>query len=522
MSFCKKCGNELKEGVKFCNKCGEPVASISKENSQKNDTLEKIKPRCCSKCGNELKEGVKFCNKCGEAITNISKENDAKTEVAKVNVAKPNVAKIDVAKPNVAKVEVAKPNVVKADNAKPNVAKEVSQKNNSLEKIKPKCCAKCGNEFKKEVKFCDKCGEPVINDSAKKDVDESINLLVSYNEKRKGKEDKKVSETIRTAKKAINAHRILSYIDWVATMGVTIFIGWCIYIRDNDILYYLLVCLGCLAVPLAITLILDLIAGYRRRSAIKEDICPMCLSKGHLNNKGHCTKCNKNAKHIISDSRIRATHLLLFLAYITLLIFLSYIILNEYGLVSFLEYVPGFIKNYAIQIGVYLLFLPIVLKVYMYPHRLAQKTEHVATKEIFVILIVNIFIPFAWNIIVWAILLFWSSTGNNQSVLLKQNKINSDEMVEKIIAAQNGNAAQNSNVAQNGNAVQNSNVTQNSNAVQNSSVMQNNNAVQNNNAMPASEPRVYDKLIELKSLLDAGILTEEEFNEKKKQLLEKL
>lgn len=37
--FCKKCGNELKDGVKFCAKCGEPAANPVQENQDKTEIL---------------------------------------------------------------------------------------------------------------------------------------------------------------------------------------------------------------------------------------------------------------------------------------------------------------------------------------------------------------------------------------------------------------------------------------------------------------------------------------------------
>ena len=50
MSKCKECGNELAEGVKFCDECGAKV------------TLAQNK---CPKCGCNLAVGVKFCHECG-------------------------------------------------------------------------------------------------------------------------------------------------------------------------------------------------------------------------------------------------------------------------------------------------------------------------------------------------------------------------------------------------------------------------------------------------------------------------
>ena len=63
---CSKCGSELKDGQKFCMKCGTPV-SINTQNqpvAKQTDTL-----TICSKCGSPLKPGQKFCMKCGTPVS---------------------------------------------------------------------------------------------------------------------------------------------------------------------------------------------------------------------------------------------------------------------------------------------------------------------------------------------------------------------------------------------------------------------------------------------------------------------
>ena len=60
---CSKCGNELKEGQKFCTKCGTPV------NVQTQSTVKQMDTAVCPKCGNPLKPGQKFCTKCGTPVT---------------------------------------------------------------------------------------------------------------------------------------------------------------------------------------------------------------------------------------------------------------------------------------------------------------------------------------------------------------------------------------------------------------------------------------------------------------------
>ena len=49
---CQKCNSEVKDGLKFCPKCGSEIPKI----------------HFCSKCGAELKDGLRFCPKCGSAI----------------------------------------------------------------------------------------------------------------------------------------------------------------------------------------------------------------------------------------------------------------------------------------------------------------------------------------------------------------------------------------------------------------------------------------------------------------------
>lgn len=61
---CSKCGNELKEGQKFCMKCGTPVGTITQQVAVKQAPV----PSVCAKCGNTLSPGQKFCMKCGTPV----------------------------------------------------------------------------------------------------------------------------------------------------------------------------------------------------------------------------------------------------------------------------------------------------------------------------------------------------------------------------------------------------------------------------------------------------------------------
>jgi uncharacterized membrane protein YvbJ len=58
VTVCPKCGEPLKEGAKFCHKCGA-----------------KIGAKVCKSCGKDIPEDAKFCPFCGKAEA----EQDAAT-----------------------------------------------------------------------------------------------------------------------------------------------------------------------------------------------------------------------------------------------------------------------------------------------------------------------------------------------------------------------------------------------------------------------------------------------------------
>lgn len=71
---CKKCGQELTPGAKFCLNCGEKVATGNRcpECGATIPAGAKFCPECgatmqkvCSNCGNKLMPGAKFCPECG-------------------------------------------------------------------------------------------------------------------------------------------------------------------------------------------------------------------------------------------------------------------------------------------------------------------------------------------------------------------------------------------------------------------------------------------------------------------------
>lgn len=117
--FCKHCGNELKEGTKFCAKCGTPTGAAESAPPVPAAWV-------CPACGHENAKG-KFCAKCGggkpEEATTVPVE--APTALAEPPAPQPDEKNVEAAPPS-----------------------------NSPDAW---TCPACGHENKKG-KFCAKCG----------------------------------------------------------------------------------------------------------------------------------------------------------------------------------------------------------------------------------------------------------------------------------------------------------------------------------------------------------------------------
>ncbi len=135
--FCKHCGNELKEGTKFCAKCGTSTGVISDD-------------WVCPACGHENKKG-KFCAKCGggkpEEVPAASVETLAppSEESSTVPVEAPALQPIPL-EPIIPPSEA--PPLQSEENKASNVQSSVSG---------AWTCPACGHENVKG-KFCAKCG----------------------------------------------------------------------------------------------------------------------------------------------------------------------------------------------------------------------------------------------------------------------------------------------------------------------------------------------------------------------------
>lgn len=116
--FCKYCGKELADNVKFCSKCGRKLSSELNSAEQNIDealveTTENKGKKFCKYCGKQLAVTAQFCSKCGGKLS--SESNSADMIIAE------------------------------KDNSE--------TQNNSL-----KFCKYCGKQLALNAKFCSKCG----------------------------------------------------------------------------------------------------------------------------------------------------------------------------------------------------------------------------------------------------------------------------------------------------------------------------------------------------------------------------
>ena len=53
---CENCGNEVREGAKFCSKCGSNILEQQEDHSGKHNVHETKTEKRCVNCGNVLRE----------------------------------------------------------------------------------------------------------------------------------------------------------------------------------------------------------------------------------------------------------------------------------------------------------------------------------------------------------------------------------------------------------------------------------------------------------------------------------
>lgn len=140
---CRNCGSEIKEGAKFCAKCGTSVDTPTDTSASA-----PISAWICLSCGHENKKG-KFCAKCGEIKTTESATLSAETSIPHQ---KENNAAIESPTPQV-ETSVITPIPLKTQ--QPDGGSYVSAQSSIKSSVW--ICPACGHETLKGI-FCAKCG----------------------------------------------------------------------------------------------------------------------------------------------------------------------------------------------------------------------------------------------------------------------------------------------------------------------------------------------------------------------------
>jgi uncharacterized OB-fold protein len=139
ISHCPKCGNELRPGAGFCNKCGTHISQGEKAEDKEHLEKESPKPSpqvlYCPKCGYNLRPGAGFCDRCGVRIDEAERIRKARERAER-------------------EAEEAR---------KTQEAREKAER--ETEAVKPSSqishCPKCGYSLRPGAGFCDKCGARV-------------------------------------------------------------------------------------------------------------------------------------------------------------------------------------------------------------------------------------------------------------------------------------------------------------------------------------------------------------------------
>jgi hypothetical protein len=72
MAYCSNCGNEIKEGAKFCTVCGSPVEEQLQQGKAQRKQVFEGEIHKCPNCGNTLKSFHINCPQCGYEIRNTT------------------------------------------------------------------------------------------------------------------------------------------------------------------------------------------------------------------------------------------------------------------------------------------------------------------------------------------------------------------------------------------------------------------------------------------------------------------
>lgn len=229
-------------------------------------------------------------------------------------------------------------------------------------------CKKCGSPISENEQFCPKCNEPTKQEAVQS----------NYSDKMTNKTFRAI---IQSKASIISSLCIVIFSLKMITSG---FDKYGINFRG-----ILLTSLVCFAIWLYCTILTmkGLGTALKAKKHNPDHFCPKCHQVTHHNKYGVCSNCQLDS---ISDSQFSlvsdAISAILFFAGmfsgssdVFLIVMIIICILNVLCILSML---------------------------YMYPARLARRTEHTAASAIFWL---NIF--FGWTFVMWIVLMIWSSSG---------------------------------------------------------------------------------------------------------------
>ena len=91
MPYCSNCGNQLREGAKFCDSCGKPVTSV--DDGSKRQTVFEGKIHKCPNCGEVIEAFQDDCPSCGYKFRDVKVTSSVKELADKLeNISNQNIS----------------------------------------------------------------------------------------------------------------------------------------------------------------------------------------------------------------------------------------------------------------------------------------------------------------------------------------------------------------------------------------------------------------------------------------------
>lgn len=235
-------------------------------------------------------------------------------------------------------------------------------------------CKKCGADVKDGSKFCPKCGEVVKIDSSQSNMSNGGTT------------------------KALSA-KIQSKAPMISSLCIVIFS--LIRISDLRMLHIALLSLPCFLIWLYSTvLIIGGMTAALKNMKKPQHMCPKCKKVTLHNKYGVCDVCKLDS---IADAKFA-----LFTDAASAILLLIALIVSQNDVFLGTSIITCILNA-----------LCILSIIYMYPTKLARRTEHTAATAIFWL---NIF--FGWTFIMWIVLMIWASNGRTEKAgIIQQNVV---------------------------------------------------------------------------------------------------